>query len=200
MNPPMTSSPTLPAPAVSSDASLLAAARHDPDAFRELYERHAPAVHAYFVRRTGSRTTALDLTAETFAQAWFVRARFRDEADGSAAPWVYGIARNVLLMSIRRGRLEQRATERLGLQERLDRPQGVEDPVPESRWADGADELLDALPAHQREAVRLRVLEDLEYSDIARELGTTPGAARVRVHRGLSALKHHLTPSKESQS
>jgi hypothetical protein len=36
--------------------------------------------------------------------------------------------------------------------------------------------------------VRLRVLEDLEYSDVARALGTTPAAARVRVHRGLNAL------------
>jgi DNA-directed RNA polymerase specialized sigma24 family protein len=181
MNPSMTRSPTLTAPAVSSDASLLAAARHDPDAFRELYERYAEAVHEYFVRRTGSRATALDLTAETFAQAWLVRARFRDEANGSAAPWVYGIARNVLLMSIRRGALERRATERLGLQERLERPQGSEDPLPQGAWADGAD-------------------EDLEYSDIARELGTTPAAARVRVHRGLKALKRHLTPFKENRS
>jgi RNA polymerase sigma-70 factor, ECF subfamily len=200
MNPPMTSSPTLPAPPVSSDASLLADARHDPDAFRELYERYAEAVHGYFVRRTSSRATALDLTAETFAQAWFVRARFRDQAGGSAAPWIYGIARNVLLMSIRRGVLERRATERLGLLERLDRPQGVEDPIPESTWADGVDELLDTLPAHEREAVRMRVLEDLEYSDIALALGTTPAAARVRVHRGLKALKRHLTPAKESHS
>jgi RNA polymerase sigma-70 factor (ECF subfamily) len=185
---------------VSSDASLLAASRHDPDAFRELYERYAEAVHGYFARRTGSRATALDLTAETFAQAWFARARFRDEARGSAAPWVYGIARNVLLMSIRRGVLERRATERLGLRERLDRPQGVEDPVPAGSWADGADELLESLPADQRDAVRLRVLEDLEYSDVARALGTTPAAARVRVHRGLAALKRHLTPFKENHS
>jgi hypothetical protein len=77
-------------------------------------------------------------------------------------------------MSIRRGAIERRATERLGLQERLDRPQFVEDLVPEGAWADGADELLDTLPAHQRDAVRMRVLEDLEYSDVARALGTTP--------------------------
>lgn len=185
---------------MSSDTSLLAAARDDPDAFRELYERYAEAVHGYFVRRTGSRATALDLTAETFAQAWLVRARFRDEANGSAAPWVYGIARNVLLMSIRRGAIERRATERLGLLERLDRLQAAEDPVPESAWGDGADELLDTLPADQREAVRLRVLEDLEYSEVARALGTTPAAARVRVHRGLNALKRYLTPSKETRS
>jgi RNA polymerase sigma-70 factor, ECF subfamily len=70
--------------------------------------------------------------------------------------------------------------------------------VPESTWANGADELPDTLPVHQREAVRLRVLEDLEYSDIARALSTTPAAARVRVHRGLNALKRYLTPSKEN--
>lgn len=200
MNRPMTSSTLTSAPTVSSDASLLAAARDDPDAFRELYERYVEAVNGYFVRRTGSRATALDLTAETFAQAWFVRARFRDEANGSAAPWVYGIARNVLLMSVRRGAIERRGTERLGLLQRLDRPQHVEDPVPESAWADGADELLDTLPAHQRDAVRLRVLEDLEYSDVADALGTTPATARVRVHRGLRALKQHLTRPTENRS
>jgi RNA polymerase sigma factor (sigma-70 family) len=199
MNSPMTSL-TYPAPAVSSDASLLAAARNDPDAFRELYERYAEAVFEYFVRRTGGRASAFDLTAETFAKAWFVRARFRDEANGSAAPWIYGIARNVLLMSIRRGAIERRATERLGLLERLDRPQSIEDPVPGGSWADGADELLDTLPAHQREAVRLRVLEDMEYADVADALGTTPAAARVRVHRGLNALKRHLISSKENHA
>jgi RNA polymerase sigma factor (sigma-70 family) len=200
MNLLMTSSTTRPAPAVSSDASLLAAALHDPDAFRELYERYAREVNEYFIRCTGSRATALDLMAETFAQVWYVRARFRDEAGGSAAPWIYGIARNVLLMSIRRGAIERRASERFGLLERLDRPECVDAPVPESAWADRADELLDALPTDQREAVRLRVLDELEYADIARELGTTPGAARVRVHRGLRALKRHLTSSKESHS
>jgi RNA polymerase sigma factor (sigma-70 family) len=194
----MRSPPTPPARAVSSDAALLAAARRDPDAFRELYERYAVAVLEYFVRRTGSRSAALDLTAETFAQAWLVRARFRDEAGGSAAPWIYGIARNVLLMSIRRGALERRATERLGLQERLDRPQSVEHQVPDGSWADGADELLDTLPADQREAVRLRVVEDMEYADVAHALGTTPAAARVRVHRGLMALKRRLTLPKET--
>jgi RNA polymerase sigma factor (sigma-70 family) len=140
------------------------------------------------------------ISRPSFAQAWLVRARFRDESGGSAAPWVYGIARNVLLMSIRRGALERRATERLGLRERLERPQGVEDPMPEDTWADGADELLDTLPEHEREAVRLRVLEDLEYADIARALGTTSAAARVRVHRGLKALKRHVTPVKENRS
>jgi RNA polymerase sigma-70 factor (ECF subfamily) len=196
----MTLTTPSPAAGVRSDAALLAAARDDPDAFSELYERHAEAVHGYFVRRTGDRTATLDLTAETFAQAWFVRARFRDEAGGTAAPWLYGIARNVLLMSVRRGALERRATQRLGLQERLDGPDQVCAAVPEQAWTDGADELLDALPADQREAVRLRVIEDLGYDEIADALHTTPGNARVRVHRGLRSLRGRANHSEENHS
>jgi RNA polymerase sigma factor (sigma-70 family) len=188
---------------MSSDAALLAAARDQPDAFRELYDRYAARVHAYFARRTGDEHAAHDLTAETFAQAWIVRARFRDEAGGSAGPWLFGIARNVLLMSVRRGRLEQAACERLGLRERLDEPAATA--VPDPHWADdadAADELLDSLPPAQREAVRLRVVQDLDYAEVAAALGTTPPAARVRVHRGLTALRRagrtETTPSPRS--
>ena len=128
------------------------------------------------------------------------RNRFRDEANGTAKPWVYGIARNVLLMSIRRGALEHRATERLGLQERLDRPREPRTRCPTSAGPTAPIELLDSLPADQREAVRLRVLEEMEYPDIARSLSTTPAAVRVRVHRGLKALRRHLTDSEENHS
>ena len=179
-----------------TDAALIAAARTDPDAYRELYRRYAERVYGYFARRTRDDSAALDLTAETFAQAWLVRGRFRDEAEGSAAPWLFGIARNALLMSVRRGTIERRATERLGLMARLDRPPATA--APDESWADGADELLDALPASQREAVRLRVIDDLDYDHVADALGTTPTAARVRVHRGLAALRTRLSAPKET--
>ncbi len=179
-----------------SDAALMAAARSDPDAFRELYDRYAERVHGYFARRTRDQSAALDLTAETFAQAWLVRDRFRDEAAGSAAPWLFGIARNALLMSVRRGAIERRATERLGLMGRLDHAPATA--APDETWADDADELLETLPESQREAVRLRVIEDLDYDRVADALGTSPSAARVRVHRGLQALRHRLSPSKET--
>jgi RNA polymerase sigma factor (sigma-70 family) len=181
---------------MTTDASLLAAARTDPDAFRHLYDRYAERIHGYFARRTGDSDAAFDLTAETFAQAWLVRARFRDEADGSAAPWLFGIARNVLLMTLRRGALERRACARLGVLERLDWSEAVA--APDESWADGADELLDSLPAPQRDAIRLRVLDDLDYDAVATRLGTTAPAARVRVHRGLAALRGRLSSSKET--
>jgi RNA polymerase sigma-70 factor (ECF subfamily) len=167
-----------------SDAALLAAARTDAGAFRELYDRYAERVLGYHLRRTRDDDSAHDLTAETFAQAWLVRARFRDECGGTAGPWLFGIARNVLLMSVRRRRLEAAARERLGLPV-------TEIPADET-WLEGLDEALDELPESQREAIRLRVIDDLTYDDVAERLGTTPAAARVRVHRGLSALRDRL--------
>jgi RNA polymerase sigma factor (sigma-70 family) len=170
---------------VRSDADLLAAAQTDAGPFRELYDRYADRVLGYHLRRCRDDDAAHELTAETFAQAWLVRARFRDECGGSAGPWLFGIARNVLLASVRRRRLEAGARERLGM---LAAPAAV----PEESWLDGLDEALDELPESQREAIRLRVLDDLEYADVASALGTTPAAARVRVHRGLSTLRARL--------
>src|SRR5262245_6904578 len=96
-----------------TDAELLSEAKRDPAAFGELYARHIAAVHEWFTRRVPA--AAADLTAETFAQAWLGRRRFRDRRQGTALPWLYGIARNVLLDSLRRDRIATRARERLGL-------------------------------------------------------------------------------------
>lgn len=181
-----------------SDADLLAAARTDPAPFRELYDRYAARLYAYHRRRSGADDAAHDLTAETFAQAWLCRSRFRDEAHGSAGPWLYAIARHVLWTSVRRRQLERRACERLGLLAGLERP-GTAAP-PDERWLadlDGVDDLLAALPAAQRDAIRLRVVDDLGYDDVARSLSTTPAAARVRVHRGLATLRGTLADSTE---
>jgi DNA-directed RNA polymerase specialized sigma24 family protein len=96
-----------------TDAQLLRDAAREPAAFAELYRRHALTVHMWFRRRLD--WAASDLTAETFAQAWMSRRRFRDERGGSALPWLLGIAQNVFRESARRDRIETRARERLGL-------------------------------------------------------------------------------------
>src|SRR5437763_1054270 len=171
--------------ALPTDADLLAAARTDASAFRAFYERYADRVFGYHLRRTREPQAAHDLTAETFAQAWFARGRFRDRLGGTAGPWLFAIARNVLVGSVRRQRLERSACERLGM--------AVEAQAePDETWLDGLDDALDDLPAGQGDAIRLRVVDELEYDDVARRLGTTPAAARVRVHRGLNALRHRL--------
>jgi RNA polymerase sigma factor (sigma-70 family) len=181
---------------MTTDAQLLEDARTDAGAFRELYDRYAERVYRFQLGRSGSADAAHDLTAETFAQAWLARARFRDEAGGSAGPWLFAIARHVLSTSVRRGRLERAACERLRILERLDREPAVEEP--DETWLDGLDEALAELPESQLDAIRLRFADDLAYDDVAEELGTSPQAARVRVHRGLQTLRIRLAFQKEN--
>jgi RNA polymerase sigma factor (sigma-70 family) len=179
-----------------TDAQLLAAAPTDAHAFRELYERYAERIHRFQFGRTRDHDAALDLTAETFAQAWLSRARFEDRASGSAAPWLYAIARHVLVASVRRSRLEQSARERLGLLAALDRPQVAAEPS--EGWLEGLDDALLELTPEKRNAVQLHVVGELSYDEVGRVAGTTPGAARVRVHRGLAALRERLLNPKEA--
>jgi RNA polymerase sigma-70 factor (ECF subfamily) len=163
----------------------------DAHAFHEIYLRHARRVHAAHLRQTRDEDAAHDLTAETFARAWMARESFRDEAGGSALPWVLGIARNVVLMSVRRRQLEQGACERLGVRERLDEPPATAEPS--DAWLAGVEEAFGELPEGQREAVRLRVLEDRDYAGVAAALHTTEQTARVRVHRALRAMRARLS-------
>lgn len=59
----------------ATDADLLRASRSSSAAFRVLYDRHAERINAFLVRRTRDPGAALELTAETFAQAWLSRDR-----------------------------------------------------------------------------------------------------------------------------
>jgi RNA polymerase sigma factor (sigma-70 family) len=178
-----------------TDAELLRAAGLDADAYAEIYGRYRGRIFGYFLRRTKAEDTALELTAETFARVWIARRGFEDERDGSAAPWLFTIARNVLLMSVRRGAVEREVATRLGILEQLEVDGGE---PPEPSWIEGADELLNTLPPSQRDALRLRIVDELEYDQVAEALGTSPATARVRVHRGLAALRSRLSRPKEN--
>jgi RNA polymerase sigma-70 factor, ECF subfamily len=183
---------------MTTDADLIRASRTDAAAFRQLYDRYAERVYRFHVGRSRDANAAHDLTAETFAQAWLSRTSFRDEAGGSGGPWLFAIARHVLSASVRRRRLERRACTRLGILDRLDREPATAEP--DETWLDGLNEALAELSDAQLDAIRLRFVDDLAYEELADTLGTTPQAARVRVHRGLSALRLRLNSSKESTS
>ncbi len=181
-----------------TDAELLTASSRDARAFRILYDRHAGAVHAFVHRRTGDPDAALDLTAETFARAWLHRRRFRDERSGNALPWLYGIAANVVRESVRRRRLASRATQRLGLLTVSDRSA-----VPDPSWSIGLEADLEAalaqLSAAERSAVVGRIVVDLSYEDLSTDMGCSPGAARVRVARGLARMRRTMEEDRDDR-
>jgi RNA polymerase sigma factor (sigma-70 family) len=174
-----------------TDAELLQAARQDPQAFREFYDRYAVWMRAWLVRQTGSESAALDLTAETFAQAWHSSKRFKDLADGSGAPWLFGIARNLVRQYHKHNRIETAARERLGLADAFadcEDYERVDDRVAASALGPALRIAVSALPSEQRRALELRVVDQLDYDEVAGRLGCSQNAARLRVSRALRAL------------
>ena len=168
-----------------SDASLLRDA-DDPTAFSELYERHVAAVYRWL--RPRLEWAASDLTAETFARAWLSRGRFRDNRNGTALPWLLGIAANVLADTVRRNRIETRARERLGLPLDLASEDGYSAVEERLSPRDALARGLSSLPAHERDALELRVVDELSYAQVAKRLAIRPAAARLRVSRALRRL------------
>jgi len=173
-----------------TDAELLAAAGSDPEAFGRFYDRYEAAVASYFMRRTGVPEVTADLTAEVFAAALAAAARYRPEGP-TAAVWLFTIARNKLSKSVRRGQVDAQARRRIGtgLIELQDDSLARLTAVDGERWV---SEMLDGLPAAQREAIRARVLDDRDYKDIADQLQTSELVIRQRVSRGLTRLRERM--------
>jgi RNA polymerase sigma-70 factor (ECF subfamily) len=165
-----------------SDAELLAATPRDPDAFAAFYRRHVRGVLA-FVARHAERDDVGDLVAEVFATALVHRRRF-DPARGNADAWLAGIARHKIADARRRGEVEARMCRRLMIRPPAARAAELQ--------SDRSAELLAALPAVQRRAVKARVLDEKRYAEIAREESVSEQVARKRVSRALVALRSHL--------
>jgi RNA polymerase sigma-70 factor, ECF subfamily len=175
-----------------TDAELILASRDDPRAFRELYDRWAERLLVYFYRRVFDAEVAADLLAETFAVAYERRKRFRDVGRPGAS-WLYGIAAKELSHWFRRQAVEQRAVRRLGIEvPRLDDESiaRIEALADASSHRAALAEAMARMTSGEREAVELRVVDELAYAEIAACLGCTETTARQRVHRGLARLNH----------
>ena len=179
-----------------SDAELLVDTRRDPEAFDEFYKRNFSRLTAYFWHRTRDRDTTSELIAETFTVMLESIGRY-DPAKGNSRQWLYGIANNQLKRFWRSKRVSMNARHRLGIQTPPTATTGWEEIEAAEDRIDAARmvEALDRLPSRTREAVRLRVMEQLDYRDIAQRLGCSPKSARDLVFRGLRRLKTEFGPA-----
>jgi RNA polymerase sigma factor (sigma-70 family) len=185
---------------MTEESALVALRRsvHEPEAFARFYDLHAQALLAYLARRVYDAEIALDLTAETFAQAYLGRHRFRGATDQAAAAWLYSIAKHQLARYFRRSKAENRALRRVGIRV----PQVDEEEA--SRIEELAEieglralvrEELTRLSPGPREALELRVIEQLPYAQVAERLNISEATARARVSRGLRRLAAALDQS-----
>lgn len=177
-----------------TDEELADRAPHDGDAFVLLYRRYEVPVLAYFRRRT-TTDAAVDLTAETFAAALGAIKR-GNGPDGRFGSWLLSIAHHKHVDALRRGRVQDEARRKLGLQ-RLEVTDEDLERVDELLDLDVA-KIVAELPEDQRMALLARIVDERSYEEIAQDLACSPFVVRKRVSRGLAALRQQFAGGQTS--
>ncbi len=164
----------------------------DAEALDVLYREHSRQLLIFFARRTMDGETATDLVAETFAVAFRDRRQFRGDSREEAAGWIFGIARHQLASFYRRGSVEREAMKRLSVERRdltgeeLER---IEELAGVAALRERVRERLLELDASDQEILRLRIVEERDYEEIATALHIKEDAVRARVSRALKRLR-----------
>jgi RNA polymerase sigma-70 factor (ECF subfamily) len=162
-----------------------------PEDFTHLYRHHAQSLLLYYQRRVHNPELARDLLAECFESAIAGGPGFRGETREALSGWLWSIARNTLAEQRRREQNEGVGVRRLGRMrpslsdreiERVEELAGI------AGLRESVARRLSELPEDQAQAVRLRVLDDLDYEEIAASMSTTVENTRARVSRGLRTL------------
>jgi RNA polymerase sigma factor (sigma-70 family) len=145
--------------------------------FRALYGRARPRLLAYALRRTLSPEDAADVVAETFFIAW---RRLDAVPEGETSLlWLYAACRRVIANHSRRAGRRIELTQRMG----AELSAAVCDPLDAGADAMLATRALQNLAEDDREILILVGWEGLGSAELARLLGCSPIAARIRLHR-----------------
>jgi RNA polymerase sigma factor (sigma-70 family) len=162
------------------DETLVAAAREEPHAFLALYDRYFDRVLGYVRLRIRDEPTCEDITSTVFTTAGQLR-RFR--GDGTFAGWLFQIARNAVRDNQRRPAVAE-------LPDDLTTPEpGLEERFMAHERAVLLRSAVALLTPEQQHLIGLRYGAGLAFDEIGAILGTTPGAARLRMHRALEQLR-----------
>ena len=167
----------------------------DVAAFEDFYLETVEGLLRWFRRRTAAGDVASDLCAETYSKALASIDRYDASKAPAPSAWLYGIAKNELRTYARRSRVAETARRRLSIEvgamheDDLDL---VAIRVDLERFTGPLGDGMRSLSAKVRDAVILRVVEQLPYAEVARRAGCSEVAARARVARGLSQLWDQL--------
>ena len=159
------------------------------DAFDALYDTLAPRIRSYLLGHCRDAALADDLVQDTFVQLH--RSRRTYEPGRPVTPWVFAIARHVLLMHGRRTGRRLRFERALAADVRVAEASRDETAILAAR--DGVRRALKEVPADQRRALLLHHVEGWSFAEIAGHLGIRVNAAKTRAFRGMRKLKDAVT-------
>lgn len=193
--------------AESDEQQMLRLKAGDREAYTALVEKYRrPLVH-FLYRMVHDTAVAEELAQEVFLRVYRARSRYKPSAKFST--WLFRIATNLALNSLRDGRLRQvvempagaklplrtAETESKGKAgEAADPRPTVEQELMEAERLRAIREAIEELPEKQRLAVLLHKYEELDYAAIADILGCSESALKSLLFRAYEALRLRLRP------
>lgn len=161
----------------------------DPDAPRELAERHHAELYRYARALLRDAPAAEDAVQEAFERAFVALGKYpRERVETlSLRPWLYRITLNVMRNAWRKSRRELSLAEMPEPDERFGAISGLASGAEKEAWMDTL-EALGRLSERQRVAVTLRYLEDLPYAGISEVTGWPVNTCKTLVRRGIGRL------------
>jgi len=173
------------------DADLWELSKNDPEAFGEVFRRHARSVFAICYWRTGDAATAEDVTSVVFLEAWKRRDLVVLE-QRSALPWLLGVANHASHNATRSLRRYSHALKRLDGHRNTPSDDAVIDRIDAETSLNLVNEVIRDLTEQEREIVLLVFWSGLTYEATAVALGVPVGTVRSRVSRTRRKLQLRL--------
>jgi RNA polymerase sigma-70 factor, ECF subfamily len=180
-------------PEVSPDATLARRLmKRDVNAFEQLYDRHSRAIYGLVLRILQQAGTAEEVVQDVFLQLWRNAAQY-DASRGPFVPWLFTLARNRALDTLRLKSERQRRRE-----DQTDNLPPVaaapeyERALDEKRRAAKVRALMAALNPRQKRAIELAYFEALTHTEIAAALKEPLGTVKSWIRNGLLRLKEEL--------
>ncbi len=168
-----------------TDEDLLerVARERDQEAFELLYQRYSRAIYSLVVRILRDRHTGEDVAQEAFAAVWRA-AKGYHRGRGSAAGWMFAIARNAAIDA-------GRARVPLAIGELPERPDP--NPLPDAQTIAELEAFqvhvaVDSLPDREREVIELAYFSGLAQSEIAEQLELPLGTVKTRTRSALQRM------------